>query len=785
MNKLKFLNDHKIPYLYIDINIMKENNELKKKISGIPKKWSDPKTKSTPHPKYFKYYEETNTDTWTEWDYDTCTKFNKEFGCKNGLNINLSKSDFMIIDIDKVKDFTEEQNEELKNKYLELYGNNFITYSTRYKFPHLWRQKHKDDMNTNKTGFKDGLDLLYKTVFEFSDGIIENYNGDIPIFSDFPKPKTRLKIINKKKENNPPVIINKNTNLVSKNNNSDLLQMIPNNGNIDYDTWLKIIFCLKNDCESNYDIALNWSMISERHSDEHFNHVWNYSKPKNSIGTLYYYANHFSPFEYRKFILEKSISSNDEYMANTFINLQCNNVIYSNECIYIYKNNFWIQDDKKNLQLKKIIRETLLDFGLRLEIQNNNNLLNSPDENLQNKKKQITEFINYVSSSNKINNVCSFILQDLASKNQNIEFDLGEEQKYNLHFRNGVFDLKSKKFRKRTQNDYITKFLDWDYNPKLVSSEIKKELNIFYKKLQPNETQRKFSLQWLAYCLSGSTGKQKFKMNIGYSASNGKSTEFKIHDKVFDIYSFKLSKDTFDLNNDKAHKQLIHVIKNPIRFAYCEELKTNKLDVDLLKDFVDGDKLNVEIMYGTSEAHSIQCKLNTCSNNDFNLDIDEGIIRRGMVQYYTSQFKRGLENDDYEKHKYKVIENYANRFNTEEYKNAYLQLLLDNYDENFEAPKENTKAFSEILDQYDEYGDALSHFEITNDEDDVINKNDILMLFKNYLGKTNLKWRDLLSTLKARGISYNKEKKHNKIKGCCIGIKHIEEEEEEDKDFLD
>jgi len=748
MNKLQFLDINKIPYVFFTLKI--KNNE--KEITNIP-------------------------SGWMKWDYDKCMEYNKNKKT-SAININLSKSDFMIIDIDT---------KEHKDKYLKQYGNEIQTTSTRYSLPHLWRKKHSEDKNTNKTKFKEGLDLLYQNVFEWVEGNIKNYTPNIPTFNDFPIIKdTPKKIIKKKNSSSSNISLDSGISEPTTEAET-LLNIIPNEGEIDYDTWLRIIFSLKNDSASNFEIAYNWSIKSERHTDKHFNEVWNYSKPKNTIGSLFYFANLFNPVEYRKFILNSSVSDTDEYMANQFINLESLNVIYTNETTYIY-NNEWIKDDKKNLQLKKMVRKTLLSFGIHLEIQNNIEILQNLNDNksdiLKNKKKKISKFIECVSSSNKINNVTSFILQDLASENHKVEFDLGEEQKYNLHFKNGVYELKTKKFRQRTQKDYVTQILDWNYNPKLVTSKIEKEIEIFYKKLQPKEKQRKFNFQWLAYCLSGSTGKQKFKMNIGYSASNGKSTEFKIHNKVFDIYSFKLAKDTFNSNNDKAHKQLIHLIKNPVRFAYCEELQQKKLDVDLLKDFVDGDKLNVEIMYGTSETHSIQCKLNTCSNYDFNVDIDRGILRRGLVQLYESEFKEDVE-DDFTNHTYKIIENYADRFDNENYKNAYLKLLLDNYDKDFKTPLENSNKFNEIANEYDEFGDALTHFEITKNKDDIINKNQLLAYFKTYLGKNSLKWRELLSTLKSRGIKYNKDKKYDNVKGCCIGIKHIDEEDnetEEDKE---
>ena len=378
-----------------------------------------------------------------------------------------------------------------------------------------------------------------------------------------------------------------------------------------------------------------------------------------------------------------------------------------------------------------------------------------------------------IRQKSSIDNICSFVIQDLAElySINNIIFDLGEEQKFNLHFKNGVYEIRNKKFRPRTQEDYITQYLDWDYKEK-VSEDLLKELNEFYSKLQPDEEQKKFSLEWMAYNLTGTTGKQKFKMNIGYSAGNGKSTEFKIHDSVFDIYSFKLDTKTFNEKNDKRHKQLIHLIKNPIRFSYCEELQQSKLDVDFIKDFVDGSKLNCEIMYGTSESHSIQAKLTTCSNKDFNIDIDKGILRRGLVQFYESKFRSEYTKDNIQNNTYKLIEEYEKRFLKEEYKNAYLHLLLNNYKEDFKPPKNNAEAFKDIANEYDEYGSILNdEFIITDDKKDCIYKDTLHSFFKDKLNKKSMSWRVFLSIMKEKDIKYNKSRMVCGERGQFEGIK--------------
>jgi hypothetical protein len=254
---------------------------------------------------------------------------------------------------------------------------------------------------------------------------------------------------------------------------------------------------------------------------------------------------------------------------------------------------------------------------------------------IEEERKEILKYVMKLKTMKFINEVVKQIQSILKQKIQYVEFDTSEVQYYNVHFKNGQF----------------------------------------FEKLQPDENQRKFTLGFLAYCLSGDTSEQIFKINIGYSASNGKSTELKIHDKVFPIYTTKLEKDTFMLGNTKRHKSISCCLKQPIRLAYIEELQQKKLDSEFLKDWVDGNKITNEVLYGYTESKKIQAKLMTCSNKDLKVDSDKGVLRRGKVQFYNSQFLDILE-DDFMNHKYKKVNNFEKIFDEVEYKNAYFHLLL-------------------------------------------------------------------------------------------------------------
>ena len=564
---------------------------------------------------------------------------------------------------------------------------------------------------------------------------------------------------------------------------AQVLNLIPPE---DYDIWTRCVWALKNDSETHYALAKEWSKRSNKYEEDAFDKLWENGRQGLTIATIYYYANRIAPEAYRQLYIKFDLSYNDDQLAETFIKLQSPNVIYSNEMVYIYNNNWVVEKPKNCLQLKKLIRKTLHEYILKVEIDFNRQMIGK-DENelrvMEKTKELIKKVFDKVSTRSQIDNITQFVLQDLASDNLNVEFDLGEDQLYNLHFRNGCYELNNKRFRKRTQSDYITQYLDWDYDEK-TPKELIEELRSFYSKIQPDPVQLKYMMEWLAYCLTGSVGKQKFKMNIGYSAQNGKSTEFKIHNAVFPIYSMKLDNQTFDKGYTKRHKQMIHLIQKPIRFAYCEELRSLKLDTDFVKEFVDGSDMNVEIMYDTSKTKTIQAKLNTCSNKDFNLDKDCGIQRRGTVQFYTSKFLKGVE-DDPAKHIYCRIDEFEKRFLDAKYKNAYLHLLLEYYDINFNTPEVNENAFAEIMNEYDECGSFLSaHFEITNNENDRIGKCEMVDLFNAWAGNKKYDHSRLLREMKSAGVKYDRKRRCNNKQGCYVGIKKLDIDDEEECDDI-
>jgi hypothetical protein len=156
------------------------------------------------------------------------------------------------------------------------------------------------------------------------------------------------------------------------------------------------------------------------------------------------------------------------------------------------------------------------------------------------------------------------------------------------------------------------------------------------------------------------------------------------------------------------------------------------------------------------------------------------MARRGSVQYYNSQFKN-VEENDYEKHIYKRVDNFDKIFDNEDYKNAYFKLLLQYYTTDTFIPKENEELFKNIAldqDSFKLYFDEI--FEITHDMNDMVHKNQALEVFNNRVGsKSRRNWASFLGEMKRLDIEYDRRKADKLKRGYFIGIKLKEEEEDE------
>jgi hypothetical protein len=546
------------------------------------------------------------------------------------------------------------------------------------------------------------------------------------------------------------------------------------------DHWMKVMWAMRKEGFPE-EFAREISQKADNYSDEGFDNVWqNNSKDSLTMGTLNYYARESDEKAYLQLFAQKdtqyNVNTTHFGLAEKFNELVNDDLVYQADTMYIYSNGKWVVDKKCELT-KRHMNKVMVAYYSTL-ITEVNKAEGMSIEQKQDNIKKMAKGIECCQNNKQLTECVGALKSILAEKQLDVEFDVGKEQYYNIQFNNGVFDLKTKKLRKRLKTDYVTQILNYDYIAKeQIAPDIKQEVESFFQKLQPDVEQRKFTLSYLAYCITGNTGHQIMKCNIGYSASNGKSTEVAIHQKCFPIYTVKLDKRTFNTSFEKRHKQFLQLVRQPIRLAYIEELDRKQLDVEVVKDVVDGKDLEVELLYGTKVQGPIQAKLLTNSNKDMNAEACPGVLRRIKVQFYNSRFIDGGEQDDYKKHIYLKVDNYEDRFDQPEYKNAYLHLLLE-YSDKLVVPNSAKLAFETLAADYDEFGNILENkYEITKEHEDTVSKTELEGYFDSY----KYKWSRILPELKRMGLTYDRLTRMDGARGVIHGLKKMEEIAQEDK----
>ena len=385
--------------------------------------------------------------------------------------------------------------------------------------------------------------------------------------------------------------------------------------------------------------------------------------------------------------------------------------------------------------------------------------------------KRLNVYKRFIGNSATINSIIE-IFKSIVAEEDTL-FELAPEYDKYICFRNGIYNLDTSKFRHRDISDRFTRSLDWDYG-KTCNKAILDDIHTFFTKIQPDREQRKFTVSFLKYCLKGGNPQAKFKMNIGYTAANGKTTEMDIHEKAFPLYTEKLDRTIFSKTCTKRHKYANKLVTCPIRLAYINELDDSKLDEDFLKDFADGKDLPLEQMYGTMCNNSrIQCKLITTSNKDPNLLPDGGVIRRATIQQYTSRFV-SKDAVDENNNNYLLDPTWVDtRLSQDAYKLAYFHFLLkEGHTAPLIIPEANLRLVTQTLNENDDFLPQLEQlFVITKESTDKVSYLDIQRSFP------NMQVRVLNGHLKRLGITYDKNGSTHSIRKVYRGIRKYTENE--------
>jgi phage/plasmid-associated DNA primase len=280
---------------------------------------------------------------------------------------------------------------------------------------------------------------------------------------------------------------------------------------------------------------------------------------------------------------------------------------------------------------------------------------------------------------------------------------------------------------------------------------------------------------------------------VGPSASNGKSTIIKLMEESLSIYIFKAKKDLFSEAYSKGHKYFAQT-KNK-RIVYIEELDKKKVDADLIKDVVDGNKINNEVLFATTEKIDINFKLMFLSNNLMNFDADSGIKRRLIHFEFRNKFV-SLQDLEKERINHKIGKVFAldnslvSKFhNNDSYKNALIHILIKKakqyFDSGLKIPDKYVEMAKEICEENDKFKNFFeNHFEITNKDDDRIAKDELRDMYNSYT-KCNFSASSIMTDIQRLQLKYERGLRcvYNgvSLRGVIVGIKRLKGQVEPNK----
>ena len=374
---------------------------------------------------------------------------------------------------------------------------------------------------------------------------------------------------------------------------------------------------------------------------------------------------------------------------------------------------------------------------------------------------------------------------------RDIKFDISPS--HEIHFKNGYYDLKLKKFSKRTHKHFITRYINRNYeDPKKETITYIKEnvINLIFPK--KDERDYIFANQF-GSALSGKAINDQSNFFMLGKGSSGKSLIMKLIKLSISCYMIEFKSDTFSKGNPKQDKIFNSLlINNLVRFCWINELSDAKLDDSLFKSFCEGTLQTTSLFKDGSNDFSHTCKLISTMNEIPSIKIDSGTSRRIIAYNPLSKFTDNKNEIDEEKYIFKKDDTIVDKFeNSDELLNGLFK-IISNYsfkyinDKNhYKMPESLKNAKNDIVESNDTIGNFLDKYiKITTCKDDRISGELLFSTFKEDQKNKNsfITMKQFRSALADRNINYNRNLSFSTInvRGGFVGIKYTEEEEEEE-----
>jgi hypothetical protein len=267
-----------------------------------------------------------------------------------------------------------------------------------------------------------------------------------------------------------------------------------------------------------------------------------------------------------------------------------------------------------------------------------------------------------------------------------------------------------------------------------------------------------------------------FLLGLG---SSGKSTFLELYKLSLEDYVFTLPKQTFSRGYSKIDKILnTYMLRPCIRLSHINEMEDTKMDDALFKDYTDGKIQTTTLYVDGSNDFQHYSKMVITANTFPNIKIDSGSIRRIDSYTHVSKFVKDISEVNEKNNIYLANKDFLNeKKHNSTYLNAFFYIIAD-YGYKWitkESIYKQTNNFNNTKAAIVTSNDIIQDFldkevTITNKDDDRIGRDIMYDTFKFIYPKSMITPTQLLNSLKQKEIDYKPDYRHNKLKGCYVGI---------------
>lgn len=520
-----------------------------------------------------------------------------------------------------------------------------------------------------------------------------------------------------------------------------------------YDTWRDVGWCLYNIDANLLSEFLDFSRkAGKKFNQQSCEHLWNTAKNDGyglSLGTLKMWGKEDNSESYEKIInevyqdiLEKLLTGTHDAVANFVKEYYKGRYVCTDikqNAWYEFAGHKWILTKECSSLFENLSGEVVGMISSNLGHKINNAKKDKDGNDFG------TKYISQTFGLTKALETVSFkscVMRACAHKFYDPKFQEKLDSNLDLFgFENGVYDLKNRKFRHGTPDDYISITTGYNYDPNItIESEYVKLLIKFFTDVHPIDSIRNYVTRYISSCLTGRVDDQKFPFWAG-QGGNGKSLTINLIEQSFGNYyspisiSFLTQKRAAAGNAtpelaDKRGKRIV---------TFAEPEKDDKIQVGKLKEFTGADTIQARPLYGEPFYYKPQFKLILATNKMPKLDVDGGVARR-VVNVLWSQLFRDKSKIDPNNPRHKLKDKtLEHKFKTMECRQAFIWYLINiiypQYDRSEEEggglqePEEVTNWSNKYMKDNDRVGKYLEKCTINVDKDKKIN---FQMLYDNF-----------------------------------------------------